>query len=242
MRNLEYVVTFLPESSDNWLIRVRGQPPSEVIEIQDEELVEYANCRDEIEAVKRYINRFGPPYLAERPVDEYLYGETRGRWKSLQLDFRTIWEGMAGVGIGNAFTVVEDHGVEFPGLWESRRPWKKAQAEGEFQLTEDGLIFLAKTHWGGLIAKLLLVSAAGKLRKCLNPDCEFLPYFIATHGKVEYCSKVCGNWGQRQAKLRYWRESQQGKRKASEPKSAQGENLAPIKIERRRKNVTHEAR
>ena len=243
MSNLEYVVTFLPESSDNWLIRVRGRRPTLVTEIHDEELVEYANCRDDIEAVKRYINRFGPPYLAERVGEEYLFSETRGRWRSLQAGFRTIWNGMAGLGAANAFTEVPGYGIEFPGLWKDRRPWKRAPAEGEFQLTENGLIFLAKTHWGALITKLLLVSGTGKLRKCLNPNCPFSPFFIASHGKTQYCSAECGNWGQRHAKLKYWHEKQQGKRKPSQRTSSpQANGGKPNKIERRVKHVTKKTR
>jgi predicted RNA-binding Zn ribbon-like protein len=113
----------------------------------------------------------------------------------------------------------------------------KAQAEGEFWFTDCGLIFLAKTHYMALVIKLLAVSAAGRLRKCLNPGCPYTPYFIADHGKTQYCSVECGQWGQRQAKLKYWHENKQTKQT-----SAQAKGNSPSKTGRRVKDGTHKAR
>ena len=236
----EYTVTSLPDGSDNWLVQIRGEKPTQRREVLDEELVEYANCRVEIEAVKRYINKYGPPYLLEREGEEFLYAATLGSWRKSQRQFRESWERMLGVEIKNGFT--ETYGKHFPELWKAQAPWVKVQAEGEFWLTARGLIFLAKTHYMALVIKLLSVSAAGKLRKCLNPDCLYTPYFIATHGKIQYCSAECGNWGQRQAKLKYWRENNQSTRKVSKLTSAQAKGGPPKKIERRRKDGAKKTR
>lgn len=230
----EYVVT-LPQGSDNWLMRIRGKRPSKQSEVLDGELVEYANCRDEVEAVQRYINKYGPPFLIEREGEEFLYADTRGRWRTTQRQFRESWERMLGLEIKNDFT--ETYGKGFPELWKAQAPWVKAQAEGEFWFTDCGLIFLAKTHYMALVIKLLAVSAAGRLRKCLNPGCPYTPYFIADHGKTQYCSVECGQWGQRQAKLKYWHENKQTKQT-----SAQAKGNSPSKTGRRVKDGTHKAR
>jgi len=132
---------------------------------------------------------------------------------------------MLGLEVKNDFT--ETYGKYFPELWKAQAPWVKAQAEGEFMLTDRGLVFLAKTHYMALVIKLLGVAVAGKLRKCLNPGCLYTPYFIADHGKTQYCSPECGAWGQRQAKLKYWH---------------QNKGDAPSKTGRRLKDVTQETR
>jgi len=90
-----------------------------------------------------------------------------------------------------------------------------------------------------LVTKLLMVASTGKLRKCLNPQCPVTPYFVADHGKTQYCSEGCGRWGQRQAKLKYWRETHQqlGSRQ-------KGKRVIKAKRleSRRTKNVTQETR
>ena len=231
----EYVVHSMPHHPGNWRFEIRGKRPTEPSEVLHEELVEYANCRDEIEAVKRYINKYGPPYLTEREDDNLLYADTLGRWRTLQRQFRESWDRMLGLEIKNDFT--ETFGKGFPELGEAQAPWEKAQAEGEFRLTDRGLIFLAKTHYMALVIKLLGISAAGKLRKCLNPHCPSTPYFIADHGKTQYCSVECGMWGQRQAKLKYWHGS-----KRTKPTSAQAKGGPLKKTERRKKDGSQKAR
>lgn len=236
----EYVVTSLPDGSDNWHIKVRGKRPTEISEVQGEELVEFANCRDEIEAVKRYINKYGPPFLIEREGEEFLYADTLGRWKSMLRTFRMCWDRMLGLEIKDTFT--ETFGKEFPELWQAQEPWIKAQAEGEFQISDHGLIFLAKTHYMALTIKLLAIAASRKLRKCLNPNCSYTPYFIATHGKIQYCSEECGQWGQRQAKLKYWHENKQEKQQKPKPTTLRTKGGAQNKPGRGRKDGTQKAR
>jgi len=238
--HFEYVVSSLRRGCDDWRVEVRGKRPTAHSEVLDEELVEYANCRDEIEAVKRYINKYGPPFLVERGDDDLLYADTLGRWRTLQRQFRESWDRMLGLEIKNDFT--ETYGKGFPELWKAQAPWVKAQAEGEFRLTDRGLIFEAKTHYMALVIKLLAVAATGKLRKCLNPRCPYTPYFIADHGKTQYCGEDCGNWGQRQAKLRYWHEKKRTMRKVSKPTTAQAKNGPIKKTKQRRKDGAHKTR
>lgn len=236
----EYVVTSLPDGSDNWHIKVRGKRPAEISEVQGEELVEFANCRNEIEAVKRYINKYGPPFLIERKGEEFLYADTLGRWKSMLLQFRMYWDRMLGLGIKNTFT--ETCGKGFPELWQPQEPWREAQAVGKFQISDRGLIFLAETHYAALVTKLLAVAATGKLRKCLKPNCSITPYFIATHGKIQYCSDECSQWGQRQAKLKYWHENKPEKQQEPNPSTVRTKGGTQNKLGRRRQDGTQKAR
>lgn len=232
----EYVITSLPDGSDNWVMKIRGKRPTEISEVRDEELVEFANCRDEIEAVKRYINKYGPPFLIDPERQGFLHADMRGRWKALLLQFRMYWDRMLGLEIKNTFT--ETCGKGFPELWQPQEPWMKAEAKGEFQISDCGLIFLAETHYMALGIKLLAVAATGKLRKCLNPNCSLTPYFIATHGKIQYCSEACGQWGQRQAKLKYWHENKQEKQQKPKPTTLRTKGGAQNKPGRRRKDGT----
>ena len=229
----EYVVTSLPDGSDNWRMNVLGRRPTQLSEVQEEELVEFANCGDQIEAVKRYINKYGPPFLIDHEKEKFVYADMRGRWKALLLQFRMDWDRMLGIEVKNSFT--ETWGKGFPELWKRQEPWIKAEAKGEFQISDYGLILLAETHYSALKIKLLAVAATGKLRKCLNPNCSFLPYFIATHGKIQYCCKQCGEWGQRQAKLKYWHENKHQKQQKSKPTKVQTKSSVPDKTEQKRK-------
>ena len=236
----EYIVSSLRKGFDDWRVEIRGNRPTSHSEVVDEELVEYANCRDEIEAVKRYINKYGPPYLIERENDDLLYADTLGSWRRTQRQFRESWERMLGLEIKNDFT--EKYGKGFPELWKAQAPWVRVQAEGEFRATDRGIIFEARTHYMALLIKLLAVSATGKLRKCLNPRCPYTPYFIAGHGKSQYCSSECSGWGQRKSKLKYWHERKQTMEKVSEPSTAQAKVGPRSKTERRSSNGTKKAR
>jgi hypothetical protein len=118
------------------------------------------------------------------------------------------WDRMMGVEVRNEFT--EKYGRDFPHLWQAQSPLRAAEAKGVFRLARAGPTFVAETLYMGMIAKLLMVANTGKLRRCLNPDCNLTRYFIAAHGKSQYCSEECGKWGQRKAKLKYWREKKSG--------------------------------
>ena len=212
----EYLLSSLPEGSGNWLVRIRGERPTQLTEVTNGELVEYANCRREIEAVKRYINRYGPPLLLDQDKDGFFYADTLGRWNASQIHFWEVWDRFLGIEVRNSYTT-EGLGKYFPELWKRQEPWIRAQGEGEFQVASGRLIFVAKTHFMALQIKLLAVSATGKLRKCLNPNCSNTPYFIAEHGKSQYCCEVCGHWGQKRAKLRYWNDHKKGRPTESKP-------------------------
>jgi hypothetical protein len=62
-----------------------------------------------------------------------------------------------------------------------------------------------------------LMSNASKLRICKREDCG-KPYFLAQHGKEQYCSTKCANWAQSIWKKR-WHEDQRQKRLKAEVSS-----------------------
>ena len=182
----------------DWLLKVQCRGPERDCEVSAESLVEFANCSDEIEAVQAFIQSYGPPFTAERDKSNCIYSDTLGRWKALRLQFCMTWDRMTADEVRNGS--VEKYGRDFPQLW------KAAEARGVFRLTGAGPIFVAETLYMGMVAKLLMVASIGKLRRCLNPDCALSRYFIADHGKTQYCSEECGKWGQRKSKLKYWHE------------------------------------
>jgi hypothetical protein len=57
---------------------------------------------------------------------------------------------------------------------------------------------------------LELLSNREKLRFCRRPGCAH-PYFIAQHGKEQYCSTDCANWAQSKWK-KQWHQEQRQKR------------------------------
>ena len=72
---------------------------------------------------------------------------------------------------------------------------------------------MAEHLYQALVLTLWALSGSGKLRRCLRPDCDRWPYFIAEHGKQQYCCEQCAEWGQRQWKKAWsskkgqqWRE------------------------------------
>src|SRR5208337_1072586 len=75
---------------------------------------------------------------------------------------------------------------------------------GAFELTDAGLVYVADSLYGALVLKLFSLSEGKKLRRCLKPDCDCRPYFIADHGRQQYCSENCAAWAQTQFKKKWW--------------------------------------
>jgi hypothetical protein len=192
----------------DWLLTVKCKGEERDCEVSAELLVEFANCSDEIAAVQRFIQKYGPPFIVEGKETDCVYADTLGRWRMIRLQFCMVWDRMVGIEVRNEFT--DKYGRDFPQLWKKQQPWTAVEARGAFRLSNTGPIFVAETLYMGMVAKLLMVAHAGKLRRCLNPNCTRTRYFIADHGKTQYCGEDCGKWGQRKAKLRYWHERKSG--------------------------------
>src|SRR6476660_2412253 len=85
---IRFAAFSVPQQPENWRLEVSGKRTSSVAELRIAELTEFANCRDEIEAVQRYVRKFGPPVLTERVIGNSLYAVTRNQWRSMRCQFR----------------------------------------------------------------------------------------------------------------------------------------------------------
>jgi hypothetical protein len=195
------------EIGEEWILEVIGGTAWEEREVTKDELMEFANCQDTVNGVQRFVRKFGPPFLMSSSGSDLVYAEILGRWKGLRLQFCTTWDRFIGIAVENDFTrsVLSR---DYPEIWKAQPAWKEVSISGKFALRGTATIFVADTHYAGLVAKLLMVASTGKLRKCRNPGCSVTPYFIADHGKAQFCCEECARWGQREAKKKYWREHQ----------------------------------
>lgn len=187
-----------PARPSDWVLQATFSSKWEHREVRAEELVEFANCPDTVEAVQTYVSKFGPLTPLKEKKQRVVYAEPLRRWRSLRLDFCTTWDKVIGI---EAKSVKKDSAE----LWKTPLLQKTVEGKGELRLTEGGPIFVADSHFEALAIKLLMIGNIDKLRKCPNPECAGTPYFIAGHRKAQYCSEECAEWGQRQAKLKYWR-------------------------------------
>ena len=66
-------------------------------------------------------------------------------------------------------------------------------------------------------AMLQVMDNARKLHYCGNPECP-APYFLAKKSSQRFCSEVCAQAGQREAKRNWWNEHGAPRRKAKRKK------------------------
>ncbi len=66
-------------------------------------------------------------------------------------------------------------------------PWRRSKGLPLSTPFEDAVQSLARAH----------------THQCQNPDCP-APYFLATRRTQKYCEKKCAEYGQREAKKRWW--------------------------------------
>ncbi len=69
-----------------------------------------------------------------------------------------------------------------------------------------------------LMVLLFAVKNAHLLHYCQNPNCK-KPYFVAQRASQVYCSVRCAEPAQREAKIRWWREHGDERRKTSRKKA-----------------------
>lgn len=171
-------------------------PPVEVI-------VELANCRADEDGVRRFTRKFGP--LVVQPDGTFVF--RLGDWRSMQARFRFAWNGFLGLDSRFPSTYVPLLKERAPHLFSE--PLKGVLTQGRFELMSDGVSFVADSLYGALLLVLFAAHDRRLLRHCPKPDCEN-PYFIAAHPKQRYCTELCAEWAQAQAKSAWWKES--GKR------------------------------
>jgi hypothetical protein len=155
----------------------------------------FANCESTPEEVCRFTARFGPLELSPGQGE---FSFKVDDWMASQKEFQKLWRILAKGGTPARYWPLPGDAVEFRGKW---------------------LYLRCGTLWTFMTYELLTQPA--KVRICERPDCKH-PYFVAQHGKEQYCSTDCSNWSQAQLKKR-WHEQQREKRKsAMKGKHAQG--------------------
>jgi hypothetical protein len=153
-------------------------------------LVEFANCRTDVAGVRRFVERFGP-----------LNGPTTfpfslAVWIADQKRFQDYWKFILKVGPWAGMP------AHFPPSVVP--PIQRVQATGSFEITPAGLVYSADSLYEAMLLKLLHLYEKKKLRHCENPACAQTPFFVAEHARQRYCSTVCSEWGQSEAKKKWW--------------------------------------
>jgi len=145
-----------------------------------------ANCHGTPKDIRAFTDNYGPLALTQG-VGEFRFSVDE--WLESQHEFQKLWRILAKGGTPSRYWQLPGDAVEFRNKWLQLR---------------------CGTLWTFMMYELL--SQAGKVRICERPDCKH-PYFIAQHGKEQYCSVDCSNWSQAQLKKR-WHEQQRQKRTA----------------------------
>ncbi len=165
-----------------------------------EAIVELANCRADDDGVRRFTKKFGP--LVTNPDGTFVF--RLGDWKAMQIQFRYAWNGFLGLDSRFPSAYVPLLKERAPHIFSE--PMKGVMSQGRFELTPEGMAFVAESLYGTLLLVLIATHERGLLRHCSKPDCKN-PYFIAAHPKQRYCTELCAEWAQAQAKSTWWKES-----------------------------------
>lgn len=168
-------------------------PPAEAI-------IELANCRVDEDGVRRFTRKYGPLVAGSDGKFAFQLSD----WCAWQSQFRCAWDGFLGLDSRYPSAYVPLLKERAPHLFSE--PLKNVQSEGRFELTKDGVAFVAESLYGGLLLVLIATHERKLLRHCPKPGCEN-PYFIAAHPRQRYCTEVCAEWAQAQAKSAWWKDS-----------------------------------
>ncbi len=223
-----------------WRIRVASEAPFSLRKLEAEAVVEFASCGEDSRSIKRFTKKYGP--LSSTGSDRWV--ETLARWADLQYQFQETWDALIGVEHRRpAVSMFRDeyHALRSEelrlkaSLTGNARP-RKCQAAGTFTLNGPALVFAAESLYAALLVKLFTLASGGRLRRCENPECCFLPYFLLSADRRKFCCLECSTFGKRQTKLEWWNTTGRARRskKATPTESATG-------IERK-SDGTHKAR
>jgi hypothetical protein len=170
--------------------------------LKDTAIEEFANCLPDINAIKKFTQRFGPLWTTTSGKE---FGFQLEDWIRARQQFRMTWDHMLGLAQRE-----QDIGLVPPEVEELLRrevePCRKVETQGTFQLTNAGMVYVADSLYAALVLKLFALQGGKKLRRCLKPECDNQPYFIATHGRQQYCSDRCAEWAQAQFKKEWWKK------------------------------------
>lgn len=164
---------------------------------------EFANCLPSEAAVKKFVRRFGP---LETTTDGKEFGFSLEGWIGRRQVFRRTWDQLLGLAARQ-----QDIGPlppELAGFKEillrKPEPCRKVETQGTFELTNVGIVYVADSVYTALVLKLFALHAEKRLRRCLKPECNQQPYFIAIHARQKYCSDICAQWAQARWKTEWW--------------------------------------
>ena len=207
-----------------------GQLKDQTVEVfkrADAALQDFANVQNDPKDILRFVKRYG--VLRQRELETVEVPDEppilRGKfflscdgWLHHQSTFRGYWE------LGQKDSAEMARLISFElGLYGS------APTPVDIQVVPDvrGLELRLQPVdlWQALC--LMLVSFAGRLRKCQNESCPGSPYFIATRRDQKYCNENCSRlvanrrwWNAKGPEWRQeWREKRLGN-KAKRRKSA----------------------
>jgi hypothetical protein len=145
----------------------------------------FANSPSDARSILKFTQRWSP--ILGNPYDgRDGFQFTVESWAATQKAFQQLWRVVQRTG-SCPFQPVEPVVVEFV----KGRPLLQCQDLYTFMCFE-------------------LMSNASKLRTCKRENCGN-PYFLAQHGKEQYCSIDCSNWAQSIWKKR-WHEDRRQKR------------------------------
>jgi hypothetical protein len=186
---------------------------------EDSLLVELANCQPTVAAVERFLRRHGP--LRELGSDGS-FTVLLAQFVAERGQFRHTWDRVLGLpSVDEPYRTLERE------VALRSKPWRKVEVKGFIECCSTGLLHHAETLYDALVFKLFSLAQRKKLRRCGNPGCTQLKYFVADHPKSQYCSELCASWAQSQAK-RTWREERgdqwRSKRATQSDRKARGKS------------------
>ena len=141
---------------------------------------DFANWANNLASVLRFTKLYGPLEVSARPGVDFRF--RLENWDLWQAGVRGVW----------------GTGTSLLGIYDDRPGGRGWQYQGSV------LSYRAASLWEYLQLSLMACPKE-RLRKCARPDCPH-PYFVARHLKQNYCSEPCATWGQRQWKLKWWKE------------------------------------
>jgi predicted RNA-binding Zn ribbon-like protein len=236
---------FLKES--DWLIRVRSSEPTIVKTLDAESVVEYASCKEDPRSIARFTKKYGPLFpWGER--ETWRSVERLGSWTSMKYQFQEAWDDL--LHLEHRKPSASNFHDEYHALRAEQNrviaslrqvdSAKQCQASGTFSLTDSGLAFVGESLYAALLVQMYSLASMGRLRRCENPECSLLPYFLSSPDRRKFCNADCANYGKKQAKLAWWNTKGSERRRSNASVESLSKNKKKqLKGER---NGTQEAR
>jgi hypothetical protein len=200
---------FLKE--DEWRVRVLSSEPTIVKRLEADAVVEFASCGEDLSPIARFTRKFGPlvPWIDKQGVRGV---ETLARWTDMKYQFQETWDNLLDLEHRKPGASIfrdeyhalraDQHRIIAPLMPVDVA--KECPASGTFSLTDSGLAFVGQSLYAALLVQLFSLASKGHLRRCQNPECSLLPYFLFSPDRKKFCSANCANYGKRQAKLAWW--------------------------------------